>query len=61
MQQLPVADTSLSEEVLLMLGIDRNDNTITMFILNWRDGTMVSVKTDVVPVRIIILSFITMS
>ncbi|KIJ51256.1 hypothetical protein M422DRAFT_776543 [Sphaerobolus stellatus SS14] len=47
-QELPVADTSLSEDVVLVLGID-TDNTISMFILNWRDGTMVFVKTDVTP------------
>lgn len=49
MQELPVADTSLSEDVVIVLAID-SDVTITMFILQWRLGTMVSVKTDVVPV-----------
>jgi len=48
-QELPVADTSLSEDVVLVLGID-TDGTLTMFILQWREGTMVSVKTDVKPV-----------
>ncbi|KAF8588835.1 hypothetical protein K439DRAFT_1629259 [Ramaria rubella] len=48
MQELPVADTSLSEDVVLILAIDK-DTTITIFILQWRNGTMVSVKTDVRP------------
>lgn len=52
MQELPVADTSLSEDVVIVLAID-SDATITMFILHWRRGTMVSVKTDVSPVSII--------
>ncbi|KAF8499361.1 hypothetical protein JB92DRAFT_2982228 [Gautieria morchelliformis] len=47
-QELPVADTSLSEDVVIVLAID-SDYTITMFILQWRHGTMVSVKTDVKP------------
>lgn len=48
-QELPVADTSLSEDVVLILAIDL-DSTITIFILQWRHGTVVSVKTDVQPV-----------
>jgi hypothetical protein len=52
MQELPVADTSLSEDVVIVLAID-SDATITMFILHWRRGTMVSVKTDVTPVSFV--------
>ncbi|KAF8515332.1 hypothetical protein BU17DRAFT_93613 [Hysterangium stoloniferum] len=47
-QELSIADTSLSEDVVIILGIDI-DNTITMFILHWRDGTMVSIKTPITP------------
>ena len=52
MQELPVADTSLSEDVVIILAID-SDVTITMFILQWRHGTMVSVKTNVKPVSLV--------
>lgn len=46
MQELPVADSSLSEDVVLVLGQDV-DGMITIFVLNWRDQTMVSAKTDI--------------
>ncbi|GJJ08513.1 hypothetical protein Clacol_002731 [Clathrus columnatus] len=46
MQELPVADSSISEDVVLVLGQDI-DETITIFVLQWRNGTMVSAKTDI--------------
>lgn len=46
MQELPVADSSISEDVVLVLGQDV-DETITIFVLQWRNGTMVSAKTDI--------------
>lgn len=46
MQEPPVADSSISEDVVLVLGQDV-DGMITIFVLHWRDGTMVSAKTDI--------------
>ncbi|GJJ11538.1 hypothetical protein Clacol_005772 [Clathrus columnatus] len=46
-QELPIADGSLSEDYVIFLGID-TDGTVVIFVFQWRDGKMMSIKTNLV-------------
>lgn len=48
-QELPVADGSLSQDYVIFLGID-TDGTVIIFVFQWRDGKMMSLKTNLVAV-----------
>lgn len=48
-QELPIADGTLSEDYVIFLGID-TDGTVVIFIFKWRDGEMMSLKTNLVAV-----------
>ncbi|KAF8507367.1 hypothetical protein BU17DRAFT_71190 [Hysterangium stoloniferum] len=47
-QELPPADISLSEDLVVVLAVD-TDNTVVIFLLQWRTGTTASIKTCLSP------------
>jgi hypothetical protein len=51
-QELPMADISLSEDFVIVLAVDTvTDNMVAIFLLQWRNGTTASIKTSISPVR----------